>query len=185
MKMANMHIIWHSVAKSRITPKEFLACIEISAGSKNKYELDKETGALILDRILYTSTHYPHNYGFIPKTLAEDGDPLDVLVLCSEPILPLATTVCYPIGILEMIDSGKRDEKIIAVCAHDPLYNVYKDICQLPEHIAEEIKHFFRVYKELEYGKSTEVGDIRGRDAAMAAIEKDIVAYEKVYGDVK
>lgn len=183
--MSNMHTIWHSVAKTRITPKKFLACVEISAGSKNKYELDKETGLLILDRILYTSTHYPHNYGFIPRTLADDGDPLDVLILCSEPILPLATTVCYPIGILEMTDGGKLDEKVIAVCAHDPLYSEYKDICQLPEHISEEIKHFFRVYKELEHGKLTEVGEMKGRDAAMAAIEKDIKAYEAAYPEVK
>jgi inorganic pyrophosphatase len=173
--------IWHAVKKERVTPESFIACIEISAGSKNKYELDKETGALILDRILYTATHYPQNYGFIPHTLSEDGDPLDVLVICSEPIVPLALTEAYPIGVLEMDDTGSLDEKIIAICAHDPLYNGYKDICQLPEHVCDEIRHFFTVYKELEYGKHTQVKEIKGRDAAKEVIAKDILAYERKF----
>lgn len=173
--------IWHAVKKERVKPEEFIACIEISAGSKNKYELDKETGALILDRILYTATHYPQNYGFIPHTLSEDGDPLDVLVLCSEPIVPLALTSCRPIGLLEMEDTGALDEKIIAVCAHDPLYSEVTDICQLAPHIAEEIIHFFTVYKELEHGKHTVVKEIRGRDAAKEVIANDIKMYEKKF----
>lgn len=175
--------IWHAVDKDRITPSKFIACIEISAGSKNKYELDKKSGALILDRILFTATHYPHNYGFIPKTLSSDGDPLDVLVISSEPIVPLALTEAYPIGILEMEDTGSKDEKIIAICAHDPLYNGYTDICQLPEHVSEEITHFFTVYKNLEHGKSTIVKEIRGRDAAKECIQKSIEAYEKAFPD--
>jgi inorganic pyrophosphatase len=173
--------IWHAVDPKRVTPDDFLACIEISAGSKNKYELDKETGALILDRILYTATHYPHNYGFIPHTLSEDGDPLDVLVISSEPIVPLALTRARPIGLLVMDDTGVLDEKVIAVCANDPLYNVYSDICQLPSHVSDEIKHFFTVYKELEHNKRTEVKEIKGRDAAKEAIAKDIKAYEKAF----
>jgi inorganic pyrophosphatase len=173
--------IWHSVAKSRVTPDEFIACIEISSGSKNKYELDKETGALILDRILYTSTHYPQNYGFIPHTLSEDGDPLDVLVISSEPIVPLALTIAYPIGILEMIDTGQIDEKIIAICAHDPLYNGYKDIKDLPSHLSDEITHFFKVYKELEHGKKTAVDKIYGVARAKEAIRKAIALYEEQY----
>jgi inorganic pyrophosphatase len=177
--------IWHAVKKERVTPEEFIACIEISAGSKNKYELDKETGALILDRILFTATHYPQNYGFIPHTLSEDGDPLDVLVICSEPIVPLALTAAYPIGLLEMEDTGSLDEKIIAICAHDPLYSDYKDICQLPPHVSEEIKHFFTVYKELEHNKHTVVKEIRGRDAAKEVIAKDIAAYEKAFANLK
>jgi inorganic pyrophosphatase len=177
--------IWHAVDAKRITPEQFVACIEISAGSKNKYELDKQTGALILDRILFTATHYPQNYGFIPHTLSEDGDPLDVLVICSEPIVPLALTPAYPIGLLEMNDTGQLDEKIIAICAHDPLYNDYKDICQLPSHVSEEIKHFFTVYKELEYGKHTEVKEIKGRDAAKEVIKKDIEAYERAFPSQK
>lgn len=173
--------IWHTVKANRVTPDEFIACIEISAGSKNKYELDKETGALILDRILYTATHYPQNYGFIPHTLSEDGDPLDVLVICSEPIVPLALTLAYPIGLLEMDDTGSLDEKVIAICAHDPLYNGFKSIDELPPHVAEEIKHFFTVYKTLEHGKSTTVHDIKGVDAAKACIKKSIEAYERKF----
>ena len=173
--------IWHAVDASRVTPNEFVACIEIPAGSKNKYELDKQTGALILDRILYTSTHYPQNYGFIPHTLSEDGDPLDVLVISSEPIMPLALTLAYPIGILEMDDTGELDEKILAICAHDPLYNSYKDIIELPAHVSDEIRHFFTVYKELEYGKHTQVKEIKGRDAAKEVIAKDIEAYERKF----
>ena len=177
----NKNTIWHSIRKERIKPEAFLACIEISAGSKNKYELDKESGSLILDRILSTSTYYPHNYGFIPRTLSEDGDPLDVLVICSEPILPLALTLAYPIGMLEMIDGGKRDTKIIAVCAHDPLYSNYEDIRELPDYVSKEIAHFFRVYKDLEKGASTVVGKMKGREAALKAIQNDILAYEKAF----
>ena len=120
--------IWHDVDPSRITPTDFLACIEISKGSKNKYELDKATGSLILDRVLYTSTHYPANYGFIPRTLAEDGDPLDVLVLCGESIYPMTLVTCYPIGVIKMTDGGELDEKIIAIPVKDPTYNSYYDI---------------------------------------------------------
>ena len=104
--------IWHDIDNDRITKDEFIACIEIPKGSKKKYELDKETGMIILDRILYTSTHYPANYGFIPKTYSEDGDPLDCLILCSESLDPLTLVRCYPIGVIKMLDQGKLDEKI-------------------------------------------------------------------------
>ena len=107
--------IWHDISDSRISPEDFIAVIEISKGSKNKYELDKETGLMILDRVLYTSTHYPANYGFIPKTFAEDNDPLDVLVLCSEPVNPSSLVRCYPIGVISMQDEGYTDDKIIAI----------------------------------------------------------------------
>ena len=112
--------VGHSIDSNRIKSDRFFACIEISKGSKNKYELDKNTGLLKLDRILYTSTHYPANYGFIPKTYAEDNDPLDVLVLCTESIVPLTIVECKPIGVMHMVDNGQADEKIIAVCVHDP-----------------------------------------------------------------
>lgn len=174
--MAN---IWHSIEKNRITPQDFLAVIEIEKGSKKKYELDKETGFLILDRILYTSTHYPANYGFIPLTYADDNDPLDVLVICSEPLDPLTTVRCYPIGVVKMIDQGLLDEKIIAIPFKDPMYNVYKDISELPGHIFDEIKHFFEVYKTLE-GKETVVDDVLGHEAAQKSIEKDIKRYEEL-----
>jgi len=177
--------IWHAVDASRVTPNEFVACIEIPAGSKNKYELDKQTGALILDRILYTSTHYPQNYGFIPRTWSTDDDPLDVLVICSEPIVPLALTLCYPIGILEMNDSGATDEKIIAICSHDPLYNTFKDIKDLPQHILDEIMHFFKVYKELEHGKTTRIDKIYGVEKAKDTIRKAMKRYDEKFPDAK
>lgn len=174
--------IWHRVDPKRISPNSFLACIEISKGSKNKYELDKYSGALYLDRILYTSTHYPQNYGFIPRTLADDGDALDVLVICSEEIVPLAIVDCYPIGILEMIDGGSKDAKIIAICKNDPVFNSFDDIKNIPDHILQEIKHFFSVYKELE-GKTTIVNQIHGRDKAKEIIKKCIDAYTEKFGD--
>lgn len=171
--------IFDSIPAEKITPESFYACIEIPKGSKCKYEVDHESGLLVLDRVLHTATHYPHNYGFIPNTLSDDGDPLDVLVVCSEPMVPLSITVAYPIGILEMIDGGKLDEKIIAVCAHDANYNDIRDIKDLPEHVADEIKHFFSVYKQLEHGKETVVKEIEGRESAMKAIERAIQAYKK------
>ena len=173
--------IWHNVSPERIKPEKFVACIEIPKGSKNKYELDKETGALRLDRILFTSTHYPQNYGFIPLTYAGDNDPLDVLILCSEYITPLALVECYPIGVVKMIDNGEYDEKIIAICAHDPFYNMYKDLKDLPQHISEEIKHFFAVYKTLEY-KDTIVNEIEGRQEAIRVIKKCIENYQNKFG---
>ena len=148
--------IWHDINPDRITPNDFMAVIEIEKGSKKKYELDKQTGLIVLDRILYTSTHYPANYGFIPRTLADDGDPLDVLVLCNEPIDPLVLVQCYPIGVITMLDNGKNDEKIIAIPFEDPTYNAYRGIEALPSHLFEEMRHFFSVYKQLE-GKETAV----------------------------
>ncbi len=174
--------VWHRTDPKRIRPESFLACIEISKGSKNKYELDKYSGALMLDRVLYTSTHYPQNYGFIPRTLAEDGDALDVLVLCSEAIVPLALVECYPIGVLEMVDGGRSDMKIIAICQNDPLFNSFNDIKEIPNHILQEIKHFFRVYKELE-GKITVVNKMRGKSSAMEVIKEAINLYNKNYPD--
>ena len=147
--------IWHDIDPNRIKPESFEALIEIPKGCKAKYELDKETGLLKLDRMLYTSTVYPSNYGFIPHTLADDGDPLDVLVLCNEVIYPMTLVHCYPIGVIKMIDSGDLDEKIIAIPLKDPTYNSYGDIRELPQHIFEEMMHFFEVYKTLEHKKTT------------------------------
>ena len=146
--------LWHDIAPARVRPEDFFAVIEIEKGSKNKYEMDKETGALRLDRILYTSTHYPANYGFIPRTWADDGDPLDVLVLCSECIRPLSLVECYPIGVISMEE--------------------------LPNHVASEIRHFFRVYKSLE-GKETVVSDVLGREEAIKIIIKCQNAYIEKY----
>lgn len=173
--------IWHDVAQERITPESFLAVIEIEKGSKKKYELDKQTGLIRLDRILYTSTHYPANYGFIPRTLADDGDPLDVLLLCNEPIHPLVLVECYPIGVITMLDNGKNDEKIIAIPFEDPNFNAYRGIEALPSHIFAEMRHFFSVYKQLE-GKETAVNEVMGQKAAIGIISECINRYEKVYG---
>lgn len=170
--------IWHDIAPSRISPEDFIGVIEIEKGSKKKYELDKETGLLVLDRILYTSTHYPSNYGFIPRTLADDGDPLDILVLCSEKINPLTLVRCYPIGAMTMIDSGKNDEKIIAIPFEDPTYNQYKDISELPHHIFNEMQHFFEVYKALE-AKDTAVDAVQGRQVAIDIIKDCIKNYKE------
>ena len=167
---------WHDISPKRITEESFLAYIEISKGSKNKYELDKETGLLILDRILYTSTHYPANYGFIPRTLGDDGDPLDVLLLSSEAIAPMTLVQCYPIGVITMLDDGRSDEKIIAIASGDPTFNTYKDISDLPTHVSEEMFHFFSVYKSLEC-KETALDEICGREHAVNVISKAISLY--------
>ena len=124
--------IWHDIDEKRISPMDFMSVIEISKGSSMKYELDKETGMLMLDRVLYTATHYPANYGFIPKTLGDDHDPLDVLVLCSENIRPMTFVRSYPIGVMKMLDCGMGDEKIIAMPYGDPTYNTYHDIPSCP-----------------------------------------------------
>ena len=171
--------IWHDIDPARITRKDFEAVIEISKGSKMKYELDKETGLLKLDRVLHTSTHYPANYGFIPRTYADDNDPLDVLVLCSEKIEPMALVRCYPIGVISMVDGGHADDKIIAIPFGDPTYNEYKDISQLPKHIFDEMKHFFRVYKMLE-NKDTAIDEAKGVLAAVDIIEDAIIGYKKL-----
>ena len=157
--------IWHDISPKVITKEKFTAVIEIPKGSKVKYELDKTTGLLRMDRILYTSTHYPANYGFIPRTYAEDGDPLDVLVLCSETLAPLSLVDCYPIGVISMLDNGAADEKIICIPLNDPTYNIYKDISELPKHIFDEMCHFFSVYKALEH-KDTVVDDVKDREHA-------------------
>lgn len=168
--------IWHDISPSRITPDRFIAVIEIEKGSRNKYELDKETGHIRLDRILYTSTHYPANYGFIPRTWADDLDPLDVLVICSEAIYPTSLVECYPVGVIKMLDQGKLDEKIIAIPYGDPSYNCYHDISELPEHIFSEMKHFFSVYKTLE-NKETIVNDICDASEAKSVIKNCLDAY--------
>lgn len=173
--------IWHDISSEKINPERFTAVIEISKGSKSKYELDKETGFLKLDRILYTSTHYPANYGFIPRTFADDGDPLDVLVLCSQQIYPMTLVECFPIGLIAMIDSGSNDEKIIAIPVNDPTFNQYRDISELPKHIFDEMRHFFQVYKTLE-NKETVVNDIHGRETAIEVISQTIETYNDIFG---
>lgn len=175
-----MSNIWHDIDPARITDSDFMAVVEIPKGSKNKYELDKETGLIRLDRVLYTSTHYPANYGFIPRTWADDLDPLDTLILCSESLAPLTLVRCYPIGVIGMTDGGMADYKIISIPFGDPMYNCYQDIGELPKHIFAEMSHFFRVYKSLE-GKETAVHETQGRDEAVRIVRDAITAYIKTF----
>ncbi len=172
--------IWHDISPKAINKDKFTAVIEIPKGSKVKYELDKTTGLLKMDRILYTSTHYPANYGFIPRTYAEDGDPLDVLVLCSETLEPMSLVDCYPIGMIMMMDNGAADEKIICIPYNDPTYNVYKDISELPKHIFDEMSHFFTVYKALEH-KDTVIDDVKAVEDAKDTIQNCIDRYVDSY----
>ena len=173
-----MSNIWHDIDPKRVTPEDFIAVVEIPQGSKKKYELDKSTGLIILDRVLHTSTHYPANYGFIPRTYADDGDPLDVLVLCAEPIHPMTLIRVYPIGVMRMIDSGRIDDKIIAIPFSDPTYNNIRSIDELPAHIFDEIMHFFRVYKQLE-NKQTDVKTLYDREEAEKIIAEAIECYKE------
>lgn len=175
-----MNNVWHDIDEGRISDNYFVACVEISKGSKMKYELDKQSGRLILDRVLYTSTHYPANYGFIPRTFTDDDDPLDVLILCQEQIEPMCLVPAYPIGVIKMVDSKKSDEKIIAIACGDPSMNGYKDISELPEHLMHEISHFFTVYKELE-GKKTSVTETLGRDEARKVIATSMKMYQEKF----
>ena len=175
-----MRNIWHDIKPSRIKSNDFEVVIEITKGSKKKYELDKETGLIKLDRILYTSTHYPANYGFIPRTYGDDGDPLDVLLLCAEPIEPMALVRAYPIGVITMIDNGRHDEKIIAIPFKDPNYNHYTNIDQLPPHVFEEMRHFFTVYKNLE-NKETAVNEVSPREDAIRVIKEAIEHYRNCF----
>ncbi len=172
--------IWHDISSERIQPENFTAVIEIPKGGKNKYEMDKETGLLRLDRVLYTATHYPANYGFIPRTYADDGDPLDVLVLCQEDIAPMTLVQCYPIGVIKMTDDESIDEKIIAVPFRDPSMSSYQDMGDLPRHTFDEIRHFFTVYKSLE-DKSTAVDEVMNRAEAVRIITHCMNEYNRCY----
>lgn len=172
--------IWHDIDPEVITSTDFSAVIEIPKGSSCKYELDKHTGLLRLDRVLYTSTHYPANYGFIPRTFGDDGDPLDVLLLCAQTLDPLTLVKAYPIGVITMIDNGRNDEKIIAIPCNDPTYNHYTDIDQLPKHVFDEMRHFFTVYKNLE-NKETAVDEVQGREEAVRIVKEAIDHYVECF----
>ena len=174
--------VWKDMNKDRISPEDFVAFIEIEKGSKNKYELDKETGLIILDRVLFTSTHYPMNYGFIPLTYSEDNDPLDIFVLCSEPIEKMSLVRCYPIGLITMLDRNEHDEKIIAIPFGDPQYNGYKDIGELPKHILDELEHFLKVYKQLE-NKKVDILSKGGASEAKECIKNSMMAFIDKFGN--
>src|SRR6266403_4696972 len=160
---------WHDVTPGEHLPATFTAVVEIPMGSSVKYELDKETGMLRLDRVLYSAVFYPANYGFIPQTLAEDDDPLDVLVLCQETVVPLTLIHARTIGLMTMIDAGKKDHKIIAVATEDPEFASYREAAEMPPHRLTMLRRFFQDYKQLE-GKAVEVDEIEPSKAAFPII---------------
>ncbi|MHA1341000.1 MAG: inorganic diphosphatase [Promethearchaeota archaeon] len=177
-------LYWKNIIPGKNPPYEIYALIECPKGTKNKYEISKTTNILILDRVLHSSVIYPQDYGFIPGTLASDGDPLDILVLTAHSSDPKTLITAKPIGVLIMQDEKGVDEKILAISLYDPHYNIYEDIVQLPRHYLDEIHEFFRTYKALEESSYAEVKEWRGRDAAFLIIEESIKRFKEKYGNV-
>jgi inorganic pyrophosphatase len=169
---------WHDVTPGEHIPQEFSAIIEIPFGSSVKYELDKESGLIKLDRVLYSAVYYPANYGFIPQTLAEDDDPLDVLVLCQQTVVPLSLMNARAIGLMTMVDSGKKDHKIIAVATNDPEFNSYREAAEMPPHRAQMLRRFFQDYKQLE-GKAVEVDEMLPAETAWPVINDALSRYSR------
>ena len=169
---------WHDVALNKKDIKDSIpAVIEVPKGSKNKYELDKRSGLIRVDRVLFSSVHYPANYGFIPQTLGEDHDPLDILVLGQEPVYPLTILNSRPIGVMKMIDQGEADDKIVAVHVDDPEYSFYQSVDELPPHRMLEVQRFFKDYKKLEQ-KTVDVQGFLGKEEAYKIIEDGIRRYD-------
>ena len=175
--MLTVYHPWHGVTPGEWAPRVVNAIIEIPQGSRAKYEIDKPSGLLKLDRVIYSSFHYPINYGFIPQTLGQDGDPLDILVLCSQSIQPLCLVEATVIGNMQMIDTGKQDDKIIAVAAKDPSVNHYKNVEELPSHFLAELKNYFEQYKVLE-NKKVEIDNFQDKAAALKIIEEALDFYK-------
>jgi len=171
---------WHDLEVGKDAPAIVNAVIEIPRGSKVKYELDKQTGLLYIDRVLYSSVVYPHNYGFIPRTLCEDQDPLDVLVLMQEPVVPMSFLRAKPIGVMPMIDQGEQDDKVIAVHADDPEFRHFTDISELPKHRLAEIRRFFEDYKKNE-NKEVKVNDFLGAEDARRIVQESMDMYIENY----
>jgi inorganic pyrophosphatase len=167
---------WDDVTPGDNIPREFAAIIEIPFGSSVKYELDKKSGLIKLDRVLYSAVYYPANYGFIPQTLAEDDDPLDVLVLSQGTVVPLTIMSARAIGLMTMVDVGKQDHKIIAVAMDDPEFNSYREAAELPAHRMTMVRRFFQDYKKLE-GKAVEVEEIEPAAKAYPVIEDALARY--------
>lgn len=177
--MATLHP-WHEVAISNLSPQQVTGLVEIPKGSRAKYEIDKASGLLKLDRVIYSSFHYPINYGFIPQTLGDDGDPLDILILCSIDVQPLCLVQSTVIGNMQMIDCGQHDDKIIAVATHDPEVNHITSISELPNHFLQELKHFFEQYKYLE-NKLVEIDEFQPKETAYTVINAAIELYKTTY----
>lgn len=170
---------WHDLPNNPDHVDEVInVVIEIPKGSRVKYELDKPSGMLRVDRILYSAVHYPANYGFLPRTYCDDGDPLDVLVLGAEPVVPLAIMVARPIGVMHMADEGQGDDKVVAVHVHDPAFAEITDIDQLPKHTFQEIRRFFQDYKLLE-NKTVVVEEIEGAAVAIGVIRAALALYRQ------
>jgi inorganic pyrophosphatase len=169
---------WHDIACDEPVDESITAFIEIPKGSKVKYELDKETGLLKVDRILFSAVHYPANYGFIPRTYCDDGDPLDVLVLCQEPVAPFCMMRARAIGLMQMRDDKGLDDKVIAVHMDDPAYNQYTHIREVPQHTLIELKRFFEDYKTLEH-KKVVVAEPQGRSTALQVLRDAMRLYEQ------
>ncbi len=173
---------WHQVSPGEDMPNSVNAIIEISKGSKGKYEIDKASGLLLLDRVLSSSVVYPSNYGFIPQTYCDDNDPLDILVICSVDIIPMSLVEAKVIGVMNMVDGGEQDDKIIAVAKNDPAVNFINDISELPPHTMKEIVQFFQSYKALE-AKTVEVQDVHGREKAQEILLASLELYKKEFGN--
>ena len=171
---------WHDLTPGENVPRELYAVVEIPLGSNVKYELHKESGLLKLDRLLYSAVYYPANYGFIPQTLAEDDDPLDVLVLCQEAVAPLTIVHSRTIGLMSMVDTGKADHKIIAVAIGDPEFSSYHEAAEMPPHRLLMVRRFFQDYKQLE-GKAVEVDKIQPAAAAYPIIEDALRRYRQAH----
>jgi len=177
MKTTTVLHPWHGVSYGENAPREVKALIEISQGSRTKYEIDKETGLLKLDRVIYSSFHYPVNYGFIPQTLGWDHDPLDILVLCSQSIQPLCLVDATVIGNMQMVDSGEYDDKIIAVATNDPSVNHITSMEELPKHFISELRNYFEQYKVLE-SKQVQIENFQDKDDAYRIIQEAIDHYK-------
>lgn len=179
--MLTVHHPWHGVSIGEGAPRSVNAVIEIPQGSRCKYEIDKESGLLKLDRVIYSSFYYPVNYGFIPRTYGDDKDPLDILVITSLPVQALCIMQAKVIGVMQMVDSGDADDKIIAVAATDPSVNHYNNIEELPRHFFDELRHFFEEYKKLE-NKTVVVEEFQDKATALKIIEEAAKSYDAVFG---
>lgn len=172
---------WH-IAIGNSAPQIVKAVVEIPKGSRMKYELDKETGLLKLDRVIYSSMHYPMNYGLVPQTYFDDGDPLDILVMCSYEIVPLCILDVRVIGIMHMEDEHGTDDKILSVAANDPAFEHICDLSDLPQHLIDELKNFFEGYKALEH-KMVKVGMMYGKEQAYECVNRSIELYREKFRD--
>lgn len=170
---------WHHVSRGNEEPNQVHGIIEIPKGTRAKYELDKDSGLLRLDRVIYSSMYYPANYGFIPQTYCEDKDPLDILVITQIDVVPMCIVPAKVIGVMQMLDNGEADDKIIAVNAGDPSVNHINDISELPQHALDELRNFFEDYKKLEKNKEVKVEEFLGRDLAMQIIQDSFDLYDK------